>query len=359
MSDEQDKLKLSLEPPKLFGRKKKSDAMGPTKRTSSAPATERRPSSDVPEAPVEEPTAEIAEDDLTEELEETPAEPVAEPVAETPSDPAPAPEPGPVAEAAPQPEPDPVAEPEATPDPEPEPQPTPQKVAEPVPAAKTPADRPAPAAKAEKAAAVAAPVRKTAAAKPAVKPAAEKSAAAARSGASASTAVAKATDAPKRTRPRAKLAPDIEPEPLTRADHEDAEIVARADEPPLLSLYPAAAVTGVVVGGAMILLIWVSLRGCEAIRDTSTCSGGPGFLLLVATFVLCVLLGSTLLKVFAIPDPGSGSFLAVGLIAVAALVFLIEVLDHWSMVIVIPLIGVGAYLASVWVTKTFVEPGDI
>src|SRR5215204_2029885 len=38
MSDEQDKLKLSLEPPKLFGRKKKSDAMGNSK--SSSPASD-------------------------------------------------------------------------------------------------------------------------------------------------------------------------------------------------------------------------------------------------------------------------------------------------------------------------------
>ena len=170
---------------------------------------------------------------------------------------------------------------------------------------------------------------------------------------------AKATETVKKpARPRAKLAPDIEPEPLTRIEQEDAEIAAQGDEPPLLPLYPATAVTGVVVGGALILLIWLSLRGCEAVRGTSSCSGGPGFLLLVATFVLCVLLGSALLKVFSIGDPGSTSFLGVGLVAVVSLLFLIDVLDHWSMLIVIPIISVGAYLASVWVTKTFVEPGE-
>ncbi len=188
----------------------------------------------------------------------------------------------------------------------------------------------------------------------------KKPAAATAKTAAARTAVASATDPAKATttRPRAKLAPDIEPEPVTSIDLEDAEIVARSDEPPLLPLYPAAAVTGVVVGAAMILLIWLSLRGCEAVRGTANCSGGSGFMLLVATFVLCVLLGSTLLKVFSIPDPGSGSFLAVGLVAVVALLFLIDVLDHWSMIIVIPIISAGAYLASVWVTKTFVEPGE-
>ena len=60
-------------------------------------------------------------------------------------------------------------------------------------------------------------------------------------------------------------------------------------------------------------------RGCEAVRGTSSCGGGPGFTLLVATFAVCVLLGSALLRTFLIPDPGSSSFLAVGLVAVVAL----------------------------------------
>ena len=163
--------------------------------------------------------------------------------------------------------------------------------------------------------------------------------------------------AKKPARPRAKLAPPIEPEPVTAVDHEDAAIT-EADEGPLLDMYPAAAVTGAVVGAALVLLTWLSLRGCEAVRGTSTCTGGPGLLLLVATFVVSILLGSTLLKTFRIPDPGSSSFLAVGLVAVVALLFLIDALDHWSMIIVIPVLSVGAYLASVWVTKTFVEPTD-
>ncbi|WP_322937626.1 hypothetical protein [Nocardioides bizhenqiangii] len=317
MSDEQDKLKLSLEPPKLFGRKKKSDAMGTSKSTSPAPATGQPPASDESEPPDEEATAEVVEETQAEELESAPSEPApagpAEPVAEDdeesePVDDVVTPEP----------------EPEPAPVPEPEPGPAPQKAAKPALAAKaTPAAKTAP-----------------------VQPAAKKPAAT--SGAVARTPV----------RPRAKLAPDIEPEPLTRIDEEDAEIAAHADEPPLLPLYPAAAVTGAVVGAGMVLLIWLSLRGCEAVRDTSSCTGGPGFLLLVATFVVCVLLGSALLKVFSIPDPGSSSFLAVGLVAVVALLFLIDVLDHWSMLIVIPVVGVGGFLASVWITKTFVDDTD-
>ncbi len=314
MSDEQDKLKASLEPPKLFGRKKKSDAMGPSKGKGTAPASESTVPAD--DAAVEE----LVEESPPEELE--PEEPASEesaapePEAEAEADPVePEPEPEPVEPedetdpdpVAPEPEPEPVAE--VTPDPEPD--------VEPVPVAK-------PAAKA--------------------------------SGATPRTVAAKATDTVRKAvRPRAKLAPDIEPEPLTSFEQEDAEITAHANEP-LLPLYPAAAVTGVAVGAAMVLLVWVSLRGCEAVRGTSSCTGGPGFLLLVATFVLCVLLGSALLKVFSISDPGSSSFLAVGLVAVMSLLFLIDVLGHWSMLIVIPIVGVGAFLASVWVTKTFVEP---
>jgi hypothetical protein len=322
MSDEQDKLKLSLEPPKLFGRKKRSDAMGTSKSTS--PASGRRAPADKPsdETPVEElveePVTEepVTEEPVTEELE--PAEPGAE------DEPEPAAEPDPAAEPAAEvsPEPEPVVEPAATPEPATEP---------------TPAPRPTPT-------------------KPAAKPAATTKPATTKPAASAAAKTGNATK--KAARPRAKLAPDIEPEPLTSIEQEDAEIVAHADEPPLLTAYPAAAVTGVVVGLVMVGLTWLSLRGCEAIRDTASCGGGPGFVLLVATFVLCILLGSTMLKLFSIPDPGSSSFLAVGLVAVVSLLFLIDALDHWSMLIVIPVIGVAAYLASVWVTKTFVEPGS-
>jgi hypothetical protein len=206
MSDEQDKLKLSLEPPKLFGRKKKSDAGGTTKTTSPSPGSGRRPSTDYPAPHADEATAEVVE------------------------------------------------------------------------------------------------------------------------------------------------------EPVAEAEPTVAKPAAQAEERPLLALYPAAALTGLVTGAGMVVLIWLSLRGCEAVRGTSSCTGGPGFLLLVATFVLCVLLGSTLLKTFSVPDPGSSSFLAIGLVSVASLLFLIDVLDHLSMLIVIPVLGASAFLASVWVTKTFVEP---
>ncbi|MDN5744768.1 MAG: hypothetical protein L0H31_06555, partial [Nocardioidaceae bacterium] len=135
-----------------------------------------------------------------------------------------------------------------------------------------------------------------------------------------------------------------------------------ADREPLkvpeLAIYPAAALTGLVVGVAMVLFTWLSLRGCEAVRGTSSCGGGPGLILLIATFVLCVLIGRALLKAFEVPDPGSSSFLAVGMVAAIALLFFIDFIDAWPMIILIPLMSVAGFLASAWVTKTFVEPTD-
>ena len=128
----------------------------------------------------------------------------------------------------------------------------------------------------------------------------------------------------------------------------------RVPRGPVLTGYPASALTGLLVGLVMVGLTVASLRGCEAIRGTSTC-GGPGLLLLVIILVLLVLLGQVLLKLLRVPDPGSTSFLAVGLIAVVALLFLIDVILDWQMVIVIPLVGLLSFLLSHWVTTAFVE----
>jgi len=352
MSDEQDKLKLSLEPPRLFGRKKKpaSAETGPVPAADAPPAAEQtaapaRPTPAAKKATAGKPAPEKA----------APA-PQADPVEEAPAEVKWAPEQTPApatedtraevadyasevvldeeADAAARDETagTAIADAETT-------------VAEEEPATRT-VDEPEPTTAAGAPTAAQAPEQAT----PANKKPAKKSVPA---GSAAVGTPAK--------KPAPRPAPEVVPVPveLDRAELEDAEIAARlADEGPLLPLYPAAAVTGALVGGAMVLLTWLSLRGCEAVRGTSSCGGGPGFLLLVATFVVCVLLGSALLRTFSVPDPGSTSFLAVGLVAVIALLFLIDVLDTWPMLIVIPVISVIAFLVSVWVTKTFVEPGE-
>lgn len=131
----------------------------------------------------------------------------------------------------------------------------------------------------------------------------------------------------------------------------------RVPRGPVLTGYPASALSGLLVGLVMVGLTVAALRGCEAVRGTSTC-GGPGLLLLVIILVLLVLLGQVLLKLLRVPDPGSTSFLAVGLIAVVALLFLIDVILDWQMIIVIPLVGLVSFLLSHWVTTAFVETED-
>ena len=71
-----------------------------------------------------------------------------------------------------------------------------------------------------------------------------------------------------------------------------------------------------------------------------------------------VFLGTLLLRSFRVTDPGSTSFLAVGLLAVLALLFLVDVLFNWWMIIVIPLCSVATFALSHWVTATFVEPAE-
>lgn len=117
----------------------------------------------------------------------------------------------------------------------------------------------------------------------------------------------------------------------------------------------AAIITGLLVGVITVGLTWGSLRICELVQGTSSC-GNPGFLLLVAIMVAMTLLGSLLLRAWGVPDPGSTSFLAVGLLAVLTLLFLVDVLFNWWMIIVIPLFAVLTFALSHWVTTAFVEP---
>ena len=125
--------------------------------------------------------------------------------------------------------------------------------------------------------------------------------------------------------------------------------------PPSIGGMAAAIITGLLVGVITVGLTWGALRLCELVKGTSSC-GNPGFLLLVAIMVAMTLLGSLLLRVWGVPDPGSTSFLAVGLLAVLTLLFLVDVLFNWWMIIVVPLFAVLSFAVSHWVTTAFVEP---
>lgn len=124
---------------------------------------------------------------------------------------------------------------------------------------------------------------------------------------------------------------------------------------PRIGAMPATLLTGAVVGLLTVVLTWGALHLCEVFRGTSTC-GDPGFFLLLAILVVAVLAGSALLRAFGVPDPGSTSFLGVGLVSVVALLFLGDLLFEWWMVVAIPVVAVGAFALSHWVTTAFVEP---
>ncbi|WP_248579950.1 hypothetical protein [Nocardioides sp. InS609-2] len=155
------------------------------------------------------------------------------------------------------------------------------------------------------------------------------------------TPPAASTPAPPPRAPRAPRAPDAaestppEPERTT----------------PLLGLgaLPASLLTGVVVGLLTALLAYASQRLCEVVRSTSSC-GGAGVLLLLAILVGMTLLGAALLRAFVVPEAGSTSVLAMGLLAVLVLLFLIDAAFSPAMFVVIPVLAAGCYAAAHLVT---------
>lgn len=149
-----------------------------------------------------------------------------------------------------------------------------------------------------------------------------------------------------------KVATGPEPQPEPEAPREKRDFSL-----PAIPAVQAAVVVGAVIGLLAVLLTFASLKLCELVRGTDSC-GGPGLLLLVATLVILTYVGGWLLRGFGIDDPGSTSFLAVGLLAVLAMLFFLDVIYNWWMVIVIPLVAMGTYALSWWVTTRFVDVSD-
>ena len=106
------------------------------------------------------------------------------------------------------------------------------------------------------------------------------------------------------------------------------------------------------------LLTYGGLRGCELVRGTDSCGGGPGLLLLVGILVAMVLAGTALLTWLHVPEPRSTSFLGVGVTAVVAMVALLEAVFSAWMFVVVPLVAAAAYLLAWWVTSRIVEQLD-
>ena len=125
---------------------------------------------------------------------------------------------------------------------------------------------------------------------------------------------------------------------------------------PALPVRLAAALTGVVVGLAGAVLTYAALQGCDAVRGTETCGGGAGLALLLVILVLMVLLGGVLLAAWRVSEsPRGTSFLAVGALAVIAMLTAADQTAVWTFVAV-PVLCALTYLLATWVTTTYVEP---
>ena len=148
---------------------------------------------------------------------------------------------------------------------------------------------------------------------------------------------------------------DDEPDTRDEAEPAGARKERRQFSLPAIGGMAASMIVGAVVGLLTVGLTWASLRLCEVVQGTSSC-GNPGFFLLLAIMVAMVLIGSVLLRAFGVPDPGSTSFLGVGLVAVVALLFLVDLLFLWWMVLAIPAVAIASFALAHWVTTAFVEP---
>jgi hypothetical protein len=146
------------------------------------------------------------------------------------------------------------------------------------------------------------------------------------------------------SRPTAAPAREVPPTP-------DPAPGRRLPRVPVTGL-PAAALTGVAVGGLAVALAWLAGVGCEAVRGTSACGGGPGLLLLVVVLALLAWAGSLLLRLLGVPHAGSTGVLAVGILAVLVLVLLLGSLDTWWALLAVPLASTVAFGASWWVTTS-------
>ncbi|MFB9311440.1 hypothetical protein [Nocardioides plantarum] len=123
---------------------------------------------------------------------------------------------------------------------------------------------------------------------------------------------------------------------------------------PLLPGRPAAVLSGLGAGLALLGFTWLGFQGCEAARGTSSCGTGPGMVALVVVFVLAVAVGAVVLSQFDVPDPGATSFLGTGLTGVVYLL-LVEQLDNWTVLVVVPVVTALTFLLSWWVTTTYVD----
>ena len=146
--------------------------------------------------------------------------------------------------------------------------------------------------------------------------------------------------------------PGAEPAPMATG-----ELEPKPPREPWLTGWLAAAVTGLLVGLVLVAATSGGEKICTKAKGTSSC-GNAGFFLLIAVLVVGVLVGAALLRAARVPEPGSTSFLAVGLLSIVTLLFLVGEIFQWWMVIAIPIVAIATYVLSHYVTTTYIEPTE-
>lgn len=111
------------------------------------------------------------------------------------------------------------------------------------------------------------------------------------------------------------------------------------------------------MGVLVVATVWLSAGGCEAVRGTSSCGGGPGLVILVAMLVLLAYLGGWLLRQLGVPEAGSTSFLGLGTAVVVLLAFFSGSFDEVWMVVVAPLVTMAGFALAWWVTHQLAQDG--
>ncbi len=117
---------------------------------------------------------------------------------------------------------------------------------------------------------------------------------------------------------------------------------------PHINLYLASIITGAVVGLVSVLIGYVSLTIFESVRGVSSGGGLWGGIVFVAVAVVAVALGEGLLRGFGSTAARLTSVLAVVLTLVAMLSLFLGLLDSWTALAVVPVLGVGGFVLSHW-----------
>lgn len=117
----------------------------------------------------------------------------------------------------------------------------------------------------------------------------------------------------------------------------------------------AALVVGVAAGVLMVLGTILTMQGCDLVRGTSTCGGGPGFVLFVLLGAVVVVAATVALRAAGVAYAGTISFIAVALVVVVVAFLLLGVIFTAWMIGVIPVLSAAAFVLAHALSLSFGE----